>query len=138
MSRPSSSVPNQWAPLGGCSREGRSMLLGFCGAIHGANSAKMMNTATSTMPVVARVLRFPNAVAALHVVVFIIPSEAREPYPTLTTLSINFQFSTLSYFVCSPFGYSDCQLSRTEFFNLRYFIQCNLDRPANKYIGILI
>src|ERR1051326_462818 len=68
MSRPSSSVPNQCAPLGGCSREGKSMLLGFCGAIHGANSAKTTNTATSTMPMDASTLRRPNAAAVLHVV----------------------------------------------------------------------
>jgi len=43
-------------------------LLGFCGAIHGANSAKTTNTATSTMPVVASALRFPREDAVLHVV----------------------------------------------------------------------
>ena len=68
MSRPSSSVPNQCAPLGGCSREGRSMLLGFCGAIHGANSANTMNTATSTMPIDASTLRRPSVAAVFQVV----------------------------------------------------------------------
>src|SRR5438270_4975373 len=68
MSRPSSSVPNQCAPLGGCSREGKSMLMGLCGAIHGANSAKMMNNVTSTMPIDASTLRFPNVAAVFQVV----------------------------------------------------------------------
>src|SRR5579864_1909657 len=68
MSRPNSSVPNQCAPLGGWSREGKSMLLGFCGAIHGANCAKVMNTATSTMPMDASTLRRPNVAAVFHVV----------------------------------------------------------------------
>ena len=44
------------------------MLLGFCGAIHGANSAKMMNTATSTMPMDASTLRRPSAAAVFQVV----------------------------------------------------------------------
>src|SRR6185312_73800 len=68
MSRPSSSVPNQCAPLGGCKREGRSILLGFCGAIHGANNANTTNTATSTMPMDASTLRRPKAAAVFHVV----------------------------------------------------------------------
>src|SRR2546430_4135959 len=68
MSRPSSSVPNQCAALGGCSREGKSMWLGFCGAIQGANSAKTTNTATSTMPADASTLRRPSVAAVLQVV----------------------------------------------------------------------
>jgi hypothetical protein len=44
------------------------MLLGFCGAIHGANSAKMMNTATRTMPIDASMLRRPNVAAVFQVV----------------------------------------------------------------------
>src|SRR5712671_6061762 len=44
------------------------MLLGFCGAIHGANSAKTTNTATSTMPIDASTLRRPSAAAVFHVV----------------------------------------------------------------------
>jgi len=43
------------------------MLLGFCGAIHGANSAKTTNTATSTMPIDASTLRRPNVAAVFHV-----------------------------------------------------------------------
>src|SRR5947209_6700886 len=68
MSRPSSSVPNQCAALGGCRREGRLMLLGFCGAIQGANSAKITNSATSATPAVASALRRPSAAAVLQVV----------------------------------------------------------------------
>src|SRR5262245_8344678 len=80
-SRPSSSVPIQWAALGGCSRSGRSMLLGLCGAIHGANRAKITNTATSAMPIEASTLRRPSVTAVLQVEeVFPIPSEARNPY----------------------------------------------------------
>src|SRR5689334_15937213 len=67
MSRPSSSVPIQWAALGGCSRSGRSMLLGLCGAIHGANRAKITNTATSAMPIEASTLRRPSVTAVVQV-----------------------------------------------------------------------
>src|SRR5262249_28638339 len=81
MSRPSSSVPNQCAALGGCKREGRSTLLGLCGAIHGANNAKITNTATNITPAVASALRRPSDVTVLQVVAFsIVPSEARDPY----------------------------------------------------------
>src|SRR5262249_5813296 len=81
MSRPSSSVPIQWAALGGWSRRGRSMLLGLCGAIHGANRAKITNTATSAMPTEASTLRRPSVTAVVQVEdAFPIPSEARNPY----------------------------------------------------------
>src|SRR5262245_59369782 len=80
-SRPSSSVPIQWAELGGCRRIGRSMLLGLCGAIHGANKAKITNTATSAIPIEASTLRRPSVIAVVQVEeAFTIPSEARNPY----------------------------------------------------------
>src|SRR5882724_2517480 len=68
MSRPSSSVPNQCAVLGGWRRKGKSILPGSCGAIHGANTAKTTKTATSTMHAVASTLRLPKVVAAIQVV----------------------------------------------------------------------
>src|SRR5215510_10435609 len=68
-SRPSSSVPNQCAELGDCSREGRSMAAGSLGAITGANTANRTNTLTITMPAIARRLRRPSAVAVVQVVV---------------------------------------------------------------------
>src|ERR1019366_6182509 len=63
MSRPSSSVPNQWACDGMARRAGRLMAAGSCGAIQGANSAKITNTMTSTAPVAASGLwrAFPAA-----------------------------------------------------------------------------
>src|SRR5262249_27594891 len=66
ISRPSSSVPNQWAALGGCNREGRSTSLGFFGASQGANSAKITKIVTRTTPAVAKRLRL-SALAAIHV-----------------------------------------------------------------------
>src|SRR5580704_3093892 len=56
MSRPSSSVPHQWADEGGERRAGRSMWAGSWGASHGARIARMIKIATSTAPVVARAL----------------------------------------------------------------------------------
>src|ERR1700680_198712 len=53
MSRPSSSVPNQCADDGGSRRVGRWIDAGSCGAIQGANRAKMTKTTTSTAPVAA-------------------------------------------------------------------------------------
>src|SRR5215831_14099577 len=83
MSRPSSSVPNQCAELGGCSREGKSILLGFCGAIHGANSANTINTATNTMPADASMLRRPSVAAVVHVVerAMVNPSYLKHRWP---------------------------------------------------------
>src|SRR5437763_16353237 len=54
ISRPSSSVPSQCADEGELSRVGSSIAAGSCGAIQGANSAKVMNTRTSTTPIAAR------------------------------------------------------------------------------------
>src|SRR5882724_2611276 len=68
MSRPSSSVPNQCAALGGWSREGKSILPGSCGAIQGANMAKMTKTTTRTMPAEASTLLRPRVFAAVQVV----------------------------------------------------------------------
>src|SRR5271169_954425 len=53
MSRPSSSVPNQWGWDGASRRAGRLMAAGSCGAIQGANRAKTTNTMTSTKPIAA-------------------------------------------------------------------------------------
>src|SRR5579859_5356286 len=68
MSRPSSSVPNQWTALGGCSLMGRSSSAGSLGAIHGANRAKKMKMATNTIPAAASRFRRPRVVAAVQVV----------------------------------------------------------------------
>src|SRR5579863_109822 len=56
MSRPSSSVPAQWADEGDDRRTGRSMWAGSWGAIHGAKTARVMKITTRTAPVVARTL----------------------------------------------------------------------------------
>src|SRR5579863_8920802 len=63
MSRPSSSVPNQCAWDGVSRRTGRLMAAGSCGAIQGANSAKITNTITNTTPIAASGLwrAFPAA-----------------------------------------------------------------------------
>src|SRR5271165_4350085 len=63
MSRPSSSVPNQCACDGESRRAGRLMAAGSCGAIHGANRAKITKTITNTTPVAASGLwrTFPAA-----------------------------------------------------------------------------
>src|SRR5271165_183941 len=53
MSRPSSSVPNQWADEGESRRAGRLIAAGSCGAIHGAKSAKITKITTRTTPVAA-------------------------------------------------------------------------------------
>src|ERR1700683_3720595 len=53
MSRPSSSVPNQCACDGVLRRAGKLMAAGSCGAIHGANRAKIKKTITRTSPVAA-------------------------------------------------------------------------------------
>ena len=53
ISRPSSSVPHQWAAEGVASRTARSMRAGSCGASHGANSAQITKTTTSTAPAAA-------------------------------------------------------------------------------------
>src|SRR5271168_2793852 len=53
MSRPSSSVPNQWAWEGGLRRAGRLMAAGSRGAIQGANRAKITKTRTSATPAAA-------------------------------------------------------------------------------------
>src|SRR5579864_4571389 len=53
MSRPSSSVPNQCVDDGGARRAGKLIDAGSRGAIHGANSAKMTKTTTSTTPAAA-------------------------------------------------------------------------------------
>src|SRR5580658_9226499 len=53
MSRPSSSVPNQCADDGGSRRAGRLIEAGSCGAIQGANSAKITKTMTSATPAAA-------------------------------------------------------------------------------------
>src|SRR5579864_5318100 len=72
MSRPSSSVPNQCADEGGPRRAGKLIDAGSCGAIHGANSANITKTTTSTTPAAASGLwrafpatRRPNDMAAL-------------------------------------------------------------------------
>ncbi len=56
MSRPSSSVPHQWAEDGGDKRAGKSMWAGSWGEIQGANKARMIKSATRTAPVVAKAL----------------------------------------------------------------------------------
>src|SRR5580700_1100543 len=63
MSRPSSSVPNQCAYDGVPRRAGRLMAAGSCGAIQGANRAKITKTITNTIPVAASGLwrAFPAA-----------------------------------------------------------------------------
>src|SRR5216684_6479999 len=53
MSRPSSSVPKKCACDGVSRRVGRLMEAGSCGAIQGANSAKVTNNTTNTAPVAA-------------------------------------------------------------------------------------
>src|SRR5437660_11392316 len=53
ISRPSSSVPSQCADEGELSRVGSSITAGSCGAIQGANSAKITNIRTSTTPIAA-------------------------------------------------------------------------------------
>src|ERR1022692_73278 len=53
MSRPSSSVPNQWAWDGVPRRVGRLMAAGSCGAIQGANKAKITKRMTNTTPAAA-------------------------------------------------------------------------------------
>src|SRR5271169_7183080 len=53
MSRPSSSVPNQCADDGESRRAGRWIDAGSCGAIQGANRAKIRKTATNTTPIAA-------------------------------------------------------------------------------------
>src|SRR5450631_4136117 len=57
MSRPSSSVPHQWAEDGVIRRLGKSMWAGSWGAIQGANSANTTKMTTSTTPIAARGLR---------------------------------------------------------------------------------
>src|SRR5436190_550527 len=52
-SRPNSSVPNQCADEGGFRREGRSIVAGSWGAIHGANKAKHTKIVTITAPAIA-------------------------------------------------------------------------------------
>ncbi len=54
MSRPSSSVPHQWATDGACKRAGKSMRAGSCGAIQGANKAEKTKMTTSTTPIAAK------------------------------------------------------------------------------------
>src|ERR1700675_1185823 len=68
MSRPSSSVPNQCEEEGGSRRAGRLMEAGSCGAIQGANRAKMTNTTTSTTPIAASGLcwAFPATFPAIR------------------------------------------------------------------------
>src|SRR6476619_3304025 len=56
-SRPSSSVPNQWSPLGGCSAFGTSMSLTPNGAIHDAVTAT--NTTTTSTTALATVTGLP-------------------------------------------------------------------------------
>src|SRR5580698_5304819 len=53
MSRPSSSVPNQWLWDGVSRRAGKWTAAGSCGAIQGANRAKITKMMTSTTPVAA-------------------------------------------------------------------------------------
>src|SRR5882672_10877941 len=53
MSRPSSSVPHQWAAEGEDKRFGRTMKAGSWGAIQGAKRAKATKIRTNTTPVVA-------------------------------------------------------------------------------------
>src|ERR1700690_1257058 len=60
MSRPSSSDPNSCAHDGGDSRVARLICAGFCGAIHGANTAQMVKKTTNTTPIAASGLRRVN------------------------------------------------------------------------------
>ena len=53
MSRPSSSVPHQCCVEGDCSRFGKSMCAGSCGAIQGAKIAENAKMATNTTPMAA-------------------------------------------------------------------------------------
>src|SRR5215471_9951802 len=57
ISRPSSSVPNQWWPEGRKSRAESSIRAGSCGAIQGAKRAKMTKMEMRMTPAVARGLR---------------------------------------------------------------------------------
>src|SRR5580700_8321992 len=53
MSRPSSSVPNQCADEGESRRAGRLIAAGSCGAIQGANAAKIRKMMTNASPTAA-------------------------------------------------------------------------------------
>src|SRR5277367_5711842 len=53
MSRPNSSVPNQCPCEEGARRAGRLIAAGSCGAIQGANNAKITNRTTSAAPAAA-------------------------------------------------------------------------------------
>jgi hypothetical protein len=53
MSRPSSSVPIQFSPLGGLNLSDRLCAVGECVAIHGANSANNIRSRTIAAPATA-------------------------------------------------------------------------------------
>src|SRR5215470_2955140 len=72
MSRPSSSVPNQCARLGGVSRPGRSIAAGSCGANHGAKRANVTRITIRSTPLAASglwrafpAIRLRNDIAAV-------------------------------------------------------------------------
>src|SRR5579871_1735191 len=53
------------------------MLLGFWGAIHGANKANTTNTTTRTIPADANMLRRPRVAAVFHVVEIAMSSKVK-------------------------------------------------------------
>src|SRR5437870_2217334 len=56
LSRPASSVPKRWLPVGGCSRFITSRSSGLCGATSGPKAATSAHAPTMTAPIHSAVL----------------------------------------------------------------------------------